>query len=564
MSNHKKLLLLLLLSATASLYSATPFELLVRQTRNFIATLYRALFPKKETVTSKESSDKQKESQPEQKYVNPTKPTSTPSVVKTPSAKPAKQPQEPSSSGKTADTNGNYLPSLEVTIKSLLAVVPFWDATYPQALPSIPLETIKKTLQLASKDTSFYQPNRWVAAHTPHQKIAPSTFNCVIERLLLPPNSTCYFMGPIAGDARSLGYFLSHLSSNGLLSDDFTLRDYKTYLIFLGNYSGEQLYGLEVLTVLSYLRDKNPDNVILVRSKHETLEMSNKNGVLGSTSSTQANELSKYGIQNTAPLKNELSQLLVNFYNTLPVALFITTEPVNDKPREVIACSNAGIEIGIDPLQLLQERSPIVRYQYITEIHRILPKEQFANNGLPVILQIKELANQNKITTEAQTRSLGFFYGDFLIDSEASLSYDPARGLQINKAFTSLYANSLIQNNVQTHAIFRAHQNGDNAMLTELHRQEKVFPALAGIVRLWPDAKDKEWEEPLPSASVVTFMPTPENNFGKKQSEVYWYIGELKINTDTISASEFQVLPLRNATFETYLKTKVKGKEKAD
>jgi len=93
---------------------------------------------------------------------------------------------------------------------------PFWDGmSYPQPLAGFSLSLIIDTLRESSY--FFYKKNLWLNGIMPKKEQLPYLFSCSIERLVLQPKSTCFFIGSINGDVRSLGYLLDYFVEQEIL-----------------------------------------------------------------------------------------------------------------------------------------------------------------------------------------------------------------------------------------------------------------------------------------------------------------------------------------------------------
>jgi hypothetical protein len=145
-------------------------------------------------------------------------------------------------------------------------------------------------------------------------------------------NSKIGIIGDLHGNVHALCNNLNRLKKEKFFKQDsdFELSE-NHYLIFLGDYTDRGFQGIEVLQTLLLLKNKNWDNVILLRGNHEDLGQNNA-AHFGLISVELMHKYNTFD-------KNKFIVSLDEFYNTLPSALFLS----NSKAQEYIQFSHGGI-----------------------------------------------------------------------------------------------------------------------------------------------------------------------------------------------------------------------------
>ena len=138
------------------------------------------------------------------------------------------------------------------------------------------------------------------------------------------------------GDGQALIALLEDLIKKDKLSADYKILDPNLYLIFLGDYSDRNPFGVEVWSIIMRLKITNPNNVYIQRGNHEAL----------SQNRTLFNAL---GFMNE--VRNKMDDIttddIVNLYNHLPLALYVT-----NGQQTAVFC-HAFPDPCFDPLALL-------------------------------------------------------------------------------------------------------------------------------------------------------------------------------------------------------------------
>ena len=122
------------------------------------------------------------------------------------------------------------------------------------------------------------------------------------------------------GAFHSLVRDLEYLRIVGVLDNDFKIVKKNYTFVFNGNVVDYSPYILETLTVVLRLMDSNPTQVIYTRGSHEDKQRWQSYGL--------AQEL-KMKARNLSNERIPLSTLITKFFNTLPLALYITQSTAN-------------------------------------------------------------------------------------------------------------------------------------------------------------------------------------------------------------------------------------------
>lgn len=131
-----------------------------------------------------------------------------------------------------------------------------------------------------------------------------------------------------------------------VFDDNFKIIDPNDYIVLLGDYTGRGIYCAEVLYTIARLKIANPKNVILLRGNHDCIGM----GILDGLFYEFYEKFAEFN-------EKEVLRLLNDFYNFLPIALFmgiLPKEEIGDK-NYILFC-HGGIEFGYNPNPLLLDK----------------------------------------------------------------------------------------------------------------------------------------------------------------------------------------------------------------
>jgi len=286
-------------------------------------------------------------------------------------------------------------------------------------------------------------------------------FNPYMQKMLVPENSDVFIWGDLHGSAHALLRKLDCLRKENYIDDNFKIMKSDCYFLFLGDYVDRGLYGVEVLYTLFRLKIANPDHVVLLRGNHEDMH-----GNIGPNCCYNFGfELyKKYGKR-----ANALSRMLSAFCESLPSALFLGVD------RDFILCVHGGLEFGINPKNLVRA-SGDVRCQLIKKVCR-------QSNSLqdPVLERHLKMVPRDELKDfvphYSSHNGYGFLWSDFCLDETVFLRFNPNRGFQYGRNFTTSLLQSMSSSQARVHRIFRAHQH--NGVMLELLRKHR------GVVSIW-------------------------------------------------------------------------------
>jgi len=165
--------------------------------------------------------------------------------------------------------------------------------------------------------------------------------------------------GNIQGALHSLTRDLIKLKELGIIDNNFKITQPNYYIIFNGDIIDRSPYTLESLTVALKLITTNPEYVIYIRGHHEEGNYWQEH-TLKAELLIRASAISK----ETIPLEKEIN----SFFSTLPLALYISMPPHNN--RDFVRISRFGF--GENQLleeskytEFLQKKSPDVLASYV-------------------------------------------------------------------------------------------------------------------------------------------------------------------------------------------------------
>ena len=149
-----------------------------------------------------------------------------------------------------------------------------------------------------------------------------------ITRIRLSKPARFFVWDDLHASIHSFGRSLDWLVDNKYMHPDFVLTDKDTYLVFNGDCIDRGAYNLETLYIILQLIEKNPQQVFYIRGLHEDSAYW-QNYTLKQELAIRARQLSEEFIP--------LSNLFLRFFDTLPVALYMS---IADQPTEVIRISS--------------------------------------------------------------------------------------------------------------------------------------------------------------------------------------------------------------------------------
>ena len=350
----------------------------------------------------------------------------------------------------------------------------------------------------------------------------PIPFQPFAQKLVVDPASVLIFHGDFHGDIRSFISTLDWLNQNGHL-DGFRVKNPKTYLIFLGDYTDRGAYGVEVIYTLLRLKLENPDHVFMARGNHEDFQMTAAYGFLreGQT---------KYG-KAFSPVS------IWRMFDFLPVVIYVGTG------TDFIQCNHGGMEPGYDPKPLLNSKGKM-RFQMLEELKQKTFVRQHPNWVDMVDKTTRQLVERRLFDfsprSPTQPATIGFMWNDFTVFvDDPGLAYNSGRAFIYGRSATNYLLHEASTGLANLRAVFRAHQHSSvpNSMMNRLVISNGVF-------RHWQSTDRQEQaladptilktlvetnpERSIPDGSVWTFNVSPDSVYGIGNS--YWFdtIGILK------------------------------------
>jgi hypothetical protein len=409
---------------------------------------------------------------------------------------------------------------------------------------------------LNQNDILFNDPHCWVNNELP-QKLINSlpadespVFEPYVQKLVVPHNSKIAFFGDIHGDIHSLNSFLQQLQERGCL-DGFEITDPTFYMVFLGDYTDRGWYGAEVIYTILRLKCVNPHNVILVRGNHEQLQ---EKSVFYKQLCCKFENHTASSSETPLP---KLFEKIQKFYETLPLALYLGSG--DEQHKDFILCCHGGLEIGFDPLPLLNHEQPrgyaiLGPLSRLTTIRRLqLPKNEHLINVFTqantAIKNYQDLENNilvmNKVSAtpflepfqpeglvtlkksffhkKLMPLFIGFQWNDYEVNPDHEKLKIPwfiknhktfGRGFTLGKTFNEVALALQSDESNTVHGVFRAHQHSpspeDPMMQRILNTDGHDHDCNAGVGKLWiPSNSKPKHEHSLWDNIVCTFNVCP-------------------------------------------------------
>lgn len=376
----------------------------------------------------------------------------------------------------------------------------FANEIFYKAIQLVSHKQFQNTLEHYFKEMKAYltKPSSWMGCT--HQEF--STFVPYAEKLVVPLGAHCIFKGDLHGDLHSLMVFIQQLQREGYTSKEEPLKLIKPmYLIFLGDYVDRGIWGLEVIYLLMLLKINNPENVFLIRGNHEDPEMTCRLGFY-------QEYMAKFGHEDPESFDY---QKIAEFYNSLPVVLYLGTE--SEGAKSFVQCCHGGLEWGYNPHNLLNAEDK--HFEVIEEFRRLKESEGMLESlvkedlgrGVHRFLQLRDLCCDFKAETPKKPQPIGFMWHEFNSESSQVTEFYPSRQVfscsqelaQATLAVASRGINTL-------DAVIRAHQHAPTNPLMKLLLQSK------GCVTLWNHRCQSAIV--LEKGTVLTLLLSPDSDSG--------------------------------------------------
>ena len=156
-----------------------------------------------------------------------------------------------------------------------------------------------------------------------------------VQKMSPLPGAKFIIFSDVHGALHSLIRDLGFLRNQGIISNDFKIKS-GYYFIFNGNVIDRSPYSLETLTLVMRLMATNPHRVFYIKGDHEDKQQWHSYGF--------AREL-KLRAHHLSREKIPLNTLLTRFFNTLPLAVYLTNGTINKKIN-VVRISYYGREFN--------------------------------------------------------------------------------------------------------------------------------------------------------------------------------------------------------------------------
>ncbi len=302
-------------------------------------------------------------------------------------------------------------------------------------------------------------------------------FRPYMQKMVVAPGSEKNFQGDLHGDVHSLLETLQGLQEKGYLDDNYKIIKDNFYLAFLGDYVDKGIYGIEVISLILYLKCLNFDNVLLVRGNHEDWTICG-NEAFGS------GELPLKFPKENDELRNKIQKM----YECLPVAIFYGVPDANNITNYALLC-HGGVEMGVDTHNLLPHPKAIT-FEQIKTIDRVTQA-----NKLKALERYKQLIALNACAVEALEREIfrvnsfvpeilpdvGFAWNDYYVKPDDKRNNEdgfkwakiyPGRGIIIGELFNQLVLEAYSTEHHKVRVVIRGHQH-NNAHMDEM--MQSVF-----------------------------------------------------------------------------------------
>lgn len=325
------------------------------------------------------------------------------------------------------------------------------------------------------------------------------------QKVIVPVGSTIAFHGDIHGDVKSLLVYIKELQKKGYLdaADAFKIKDPTFYMVFLGDYTDRGIYGAEVIYTLLRLKIANPDQVFLVRGNHEDHSINAYYGF-------EAEMNAKFGSKN--------QKLVYNFYNLLPVVLYIGS---GDQQINYVQCCHGGMEIGYLPNDLLNKPGAIA-YQHIA----ILKQKTNIQTIVPTIADRNMIFQRYPVSDFVPTspQQIGFLWNDFYVpefkeyENEPwvinAFHYQPGRGWIYGRDITQVLLKYSSTQHNRVVGVMRAHQHDNEPHGMSGLILDKHYPDTLGVAKLW---RSHRQNGSLWPGIVCTFNLSPDTPHGESR-----------------------------------------------
>ncbi|PKN03287.1 hypothetical protein CVU75_03015 [Candidatus Dependentiae bacterium HGW-Dependentiae-1] len=258
---------------------------------------------------------------------------------------------------------------------------------------------------------AWYENNTIFLTEAPtksvHEFNAQKFLHCYVQKMRLKEHDSVYMFGDLHGDVHSLIRGLQKLHEEGVLNDDFTLKE-NCYLVFLGDYGDRGMWSAEVLYLVCTLKSKNFKQVILLRGNHEDKNMNEALGNLGAELSA------KFGLT-----LSQREEYVYALYDFMPLALYLGTlqESVDETQRQWVLCCHGGPELGFSPRKFLSSSKD--DYLWLSKIDRSKEIASLPVNLKDAIVEYAHLLRMSPFVPKNKCLQDEFDWDEFLVSGNA-------------------------------------------------------------------------------------------------------------------------------------------------
>lgn len=340
-----------------------------------------------------------------------------------------------------------------------------------------------------------------------------SSFAPYVMGIKVAPATDLYLLADRHGDIKSTIAIIKPL-----LNDAGQLRNKNMRIIFLGDYVDRGIAGVEVLYYIARLKTANPDQVFMVRGNHEDVSINQRFGFTQEISA-------KFG-----PVSVQELDLINDFYNTLPVALFIGSG--NENETHYALCCHGFIDPRYSPINLFNILSNISVDQHVYDAYNISVTRSTYHAKTISLLNNKDSKNSFFTTRATSLYDIDFLWADIVdIPLQESLLIKETRPgcLGYGKHFTESLMHEWstqmatswwekIWPRKKAHCsalgwIFRGHQHaGPGSWEESPYMMNRLWQSW-GVARAWSSHTVQE-QELIPYHTAYTLLVAPHTPYG--------------------------------------------------
>ncbi len=309
-----------------------------------------------------------------------------------------------------------------------------------------------------------------------------SLFHIPIIKRIIPNNTIFLVKGDLHGDAVAIERFQEGLIKANKMNTDGKIIDPRIRVVFLGDYIDRGYDSIKTLNLLIELKDKNPQQVYLLRGNHETPEFIEDFDTPG-TFGAQLEQL----VKESGETEEYLENLILKFQQIcsyMPQIFFAGYK--HNGITSFITFLHGGIPTKTCPLfepkSPLQEKQQEGYSQFNEEIKTLLKDETYINDSEILLLQ---LPCQRQAKSKNETFRIEainpFLWNDFLKDPQEETRRARERSantniLAISCRDTQQWLSDISTENIRVEKIVRGHQQG-NRLLFMHPKYLGVWPA---------------------------------------------------------------------------------------